>query len=130
MELRVQRQSDNAKEIAKRLEHSEAVESIIYPGLKSHDQHEIALKQQANPDGEPIFGSMLSLKCGTTKKRDEFLSRLRLFTLAESLGGVESLSGHPASMTHASIPKEEREKTGIVDSFLISVTVLVFLGRP
>ena len=113
MELRVQRQSDNAKEIAKRLEHSEVVESIIYPGLKSHDQHEIALKQQANPDGEPIFGSMLSLKCGTTKKRDEFLSRLRLFTLAESLGGVESLVSVPYEMTHASVPEEIKESMGL-----------------
>ena len=113
MELRVQRQSDNAKEIAKRLEHSEVVKSIIYPGLKSHNQHEIALKQQANPDGEPIFGSMLSLKCGTTKKRDEFLSRLRLFTLAESLGGVESLVSVPYEMTHASVPEEIKESMGL-----------------
>ena len=113
MELRVQRQSDNAKEIAQRLEHSDFIESIIYPGLKSHDQHEIALKQQANPDGEPIFGSMLSLKCGTTKKRDEFLSRLRLFTLAESLGGVESLVSVPYEMTHASVPEEIKESMGL-----------------
>lgn len=113
MELRVQRQSDNAMEIAKRLEKSEVVESVIYPGLKSHGQHELALKQQANPDGEPIFGSMLSLKCGATSRRDEFLSRLRLFTLAESLGGVESLVSVPYEMTHAAVPQDIKESMGL-----------------
>ena len=113
MELRVQRQSDNAMEIAKRLEKSEVVESVIYPGLKSHGQHELALRQQANPDGNPIFGSMLSLKCGTTSRRDEFLSRLRLFTLAESLGGVESLVSVPYEMTHAAVPKDIKESMGL-----------------
>ena len=113
MELRVQRQSDNAMEIAKRLEKSEVVESVIYPGLKSHGQHELALRQQANPDGNPIFGSMLSLKCGTTSRRDEFLSRLRLFTLAESLGGVESLVSVPYEMTHAAVPEDIKESMGL-----------------
>lgn len=113
MELRVQRQSDNAMEIAKRLEKSEVIESVIYPGLKSHGQHELALRQQANPDGSPIFGSMLSLKCGTTSRRDEFLSRLRLFTLAESLGGVESLVSVPYEMTHAAVPKDIKESMGL-----------------
>tara|TARA_B100001758_G_scaffold48891_1_gene39494 strand:+ start:2966 stop:4132 length:1167 start_codon:yes stop_codon:yes gene_type:complete len=113
MELRVQRQSDNAMEIAKRLEKSEVVESVIYPGLKSHGQHELALRQQANPEGNPIFGSMLSLKCGTTSRRDEFLSRLRLFTLAESLGGVESLVSVPYEMTHAAVPKDIKESMGL-----------------
>ena len=113
MELRVQRQSDNAMEIAKRLEKSEVIESVIYPGLKSHGQHELALRQQANPEGNPIFGSMLSLKCGTTSRRDEFLSRLRLFTLAESLGGVESLVSVPYEMTHAAVPKDIKESMGL-----------------
>ncbi len=113
MELRVQRQSDNAMEIAKRLEKSEVVESVIYPGLKSHGQHELALRQQANPEGNSIFGSMLSLKCGTTSRRDEFLSRLRLFTLAESLGGVESLVSVPYEMTHAAVPKDIKESMGL-----------------
>ena len=113
MELRVQRQSDNAMEIAKRLEKSEVVESVIYPGLKSHGQHELALRQQANPEGNPIFGSMLSLKCGTTSRRDEFLSKLRLFTLAESLGGVESLVSVPYEMTHAAVPKDIKESMGL-----------------
>jgi cystathionine beta-lyase/cystathionine gamma-synthase len=113
MELRVQRQSDNALEIAKRLEHSDSVESVIYPGLQSHDQHELALKQQANPDGRPIFGSMLSLRCGTIERRDEFLSRLRLFALAESLGGVESLTCVPYEMTHVAVPDEIKESMGL-----------------
>ena len=124
MELRVQRQSDNAMEIAKRLEKSEVVESVIYPGLKSHGQHELALRQQANPEGNPIFGSMLSLKCGTTSRRDEFLSRLRLFTLAESLGGVESLVSVPYEMTHAAVPKDIKESMGLTkDLVRLSIDV-------
>ena len=63
MELRVQRQSDNAKEIAKRLQKSGIIDCVIYPGLESHAQHEIAVRQQVNPDGHPIFGSMISIKC-------------------------------------------------------------------
>ena len=118
MELRVQRQSDNAMEIAKRLEKSEVVESVIYPGLKSHGQHELALRQQANPEGNPIFGSMLSLKCGTTSRRDEFLSKLRLFTLAESLGGVESLVSVPYEMTHAAVPKDIKESMGLTKDLI------------
>jgi cystathionine beta-lyase/cystathionine gamma-synthase len=113
MELRVQRQSDNAMEIAKRLERSDIVESVIYPGLKSHDQHDLALRQQTDPDGRPIFGSMLSLRCGTIERRDEFLSRLRLFTLAESLGGVESLICVPYEMTHVAVPDETKESMGL-----------------
>jgi cystathionine beta-lyase/cystathionine gamma-synthase len=113
MELRVQRQSDNAMEIASRLERSGIVGSVIYPGLQSHDQHGLALKQQANPDGEPIFGSMLSLKCGTIEKRDSFVSRLRLFALAESLGGVESLICVPYEMTHAAVPEDLKESMGL-----------------
>jgi len=113
MELRVQRQSDNAMEIAKRLQKSEIIDSIIYPGLESHNQHEIAVKQQVAPDGSPIFGSMISIKCGTVDRRDRFLSKLRLFTLAESLGGVESLVCVPYDMTHAAVPEESKESMGL-----------------
>ena len=113
MELRVQRQSDNAKEIAKRLQKSGIIDSVIYPGLESHNQHEIAVKQQVAPDGSPIFGSMISIRCGTVERRDRFLSKLRLFTLAESLGGVESLVCVPYEMTHAAVPENSKESMGL-----------------
>ena len=113
MELRVQRQSDNAKEIAERLQKSGIIDSVIYPGLESHTQHEIAVKQQVAPDGSPIFGSMISIKCGTVDRRDRFLSKLRLFTLAESLGGVESLVCVPYEMTHAAVPEDSKESMGL-----------------
>ena len=113
MELRVQRQSDNAIEIAKKLEKSGIIDSVIYPGLESHAQHEIAVRQQVNPEGHPIFGSMISIKCGTLDRRDRFLSKLRLFTLAESLGGVESLVSVPYEMTHAAVPEDSKESMGL-----------------
>ena len=113
MELRVQRQSDNAKEIAERLQKSGIIDSVIYPGLESHTQHEIAVKQQVAPDGSPIFGSMISIRCGTVERRDRFLSKLRLFTLAESLGGVESLVCVPYEMTHAAVPEDSKESMGL-----------------
>ena len=113
MELRVQRQSDNAKEIAKRLQKSGIIDSVIYPGLESHAQHEIAVKQQVAPDGSLIFGSMISIRCGTVERRDRFLSKLRLFTLAESLGGVESLVCVPYEMTHAAVPEDSKESMGL-----------------
>ena len=113
MELRVQRQSDNAKEIAKRLQNTGIIDSVIYPGLESHTQHEIAVKQQVAPDGSPIFGSMISIRCGTVERRDLFLSKLRLFTLAESLGGVESLVCVPYEMTHAAVPEDSKESMGL-----------------
>ena len=113
MELRVQRQSDNAKEIAKRLQKSEIIDSVIYPGLESHTQHKIAVKQQVSSDGSPIFGSMISIRCGTVERRDRFLFKLRLFTLAESLGGVESLVCVPYEMTHAAVPEDSKESMGL-----------------
>ena len=113
MELRVQRQSDNAKEIAERLQKSGIIDSVIYPGLESHTQHEIAVKQQVAPDGSPIFGSMISIRCGTVDRRDRFLSKLRLFTLAESLGGVESLVCVPYEMTHAAVPEDSKKSMGL-----------------
>jgi len=113
IELRVQRQSDNAMDIAERLQKVEIIDSVIYPGLESHNQHEIAVKQQVAPDGTPIFGSMISIRCGTLERRDRFLSKLRLFTLAESLGGVESLVCVPYEMTHAAVPDDLKESMGL-----------------
>lgn len=90
------------------------IENVYWPGLPSHPNHQIAAEQMED------FGGMLSF---TTKGNNyhialKVVERLKVFTLAESLGGVESLAGHPASMTHASIPKVEREKTGVVDSLI------------
>ena len=113
MALRVQKQSENALELAKRLNKEKLISSIIYPGLESHPQHELALAQQHNPEGEPIFGSMISLRCGSVQNRDSFLKNLKIFTLAESLGGVESLVCAPYDMTHVSVPEEIKNSMGL-----------------
>tara|TARA_B100000214_G_C23968878_1_gene629085 strand:+ start:209 stop:1375 length:1167 start_codon:yes stop_codon:yes gene_type:complete len=116
--LRVQKQSDNAMELATRLESMDLINKVIYPGLNSHNQYELACRQQLNPQGEPIFGSMISMQCGSIEKRDRFLSRLKLFALAESLGGVESLVCAPYEMTHASVPNEIKESMGLTKDFI------------
>jgi len=114
LHIRMQRHCENAKMIAEFLNDHPKVEKVFWPGLISHKNHNIA-KAQMND-----YGGMISF---TTKGNDynktiNILEKLKIFTLAESLGGVESLSGHPASMTHASIPKVEREKSGVVDSLI------------
>lgn len=111
--LRVQRQSDSAFELAKKLESHDEVKSIIYPGLESHEQHDLATKQQLNPDGQPIYGSMISIIVSSIEKRDSFLKKIKLFTLAESLGGVESLISVPYDMTHVSIPSDVKKAMGL-----------------
>ena len=116
--LRVQRQADNALQLAEWCEGSGKFERVIYPGLKSHQQHELAGRQQRTPDGKAIFGSIVSIDPGSVEKRDRFLSRIRLFTLAESLGGVESLISNPFVMTHGSVPREEKEAMGLTESLL------------
>lgn len=114
LSVRVQQSVDNAKKVAHFLDEYEAVDRVIYPGLESHGQHEIAKKQMSD------FGGMVSfsLKDDSIESAQEFMSRTEVFTLAESLGGVESLISHPASMTHGSIPKEVREKAGLKDSLI------------
>ncbi|PAU95854.1 cystathionine gamma-synthase [Aliifodinibius salipaludis] len=114
LSVRVQQSVDNAKKVASFLENHPDVDETIYPGLKSHQQHEIAKKQMSD------FGAMVSfsLKDDSMEKAQEFMSRTTIFTLAESLGGVESLISHPASMTHGSIPKKVREKAGLKDSLI------------
>ena len=114
LHLRVQRSVENAADVAEFLEHHEAVDSVLYPGLKSHPQHELAKKQMSE------FGAMVSfsLKDDSIEKAGRFMSRTKIFTLAESLGGVESLVSHPATMTHASVPKEVREAAGLSDSLI------------
>ena len=114
LHLRVERACKNAKKIAKFLQMHPKVGTVHYPGLKDHPQHELAKTQMT------AYGGMVSFDF----QKDDFelalkmLKNTQLFALAESLGGVESLIGHPASMTHASIPKEERLKVGLTDSLI------------
>src|SRR5437764_1383473 len=111
--LRMERHCANALEIARWLEEQPQVESVSYPGLKSHAQHDLARTQMRG------FGGMVTivLKTDLTGTR-RFLENTHLFSLAESLGGVESLINHPALMTHASVPKEQRDKLGDTDSLV------------
>lgn len=112
--LRMQRHCENGKVVAEYLKTNPNVDKVYWPGFENHPNHEVAKKQMKD------FGGMLSftIKGNDFDKAIKTLEKLKVFTLAESLGGVESLVGHPASMTHASIPKEEREKTGVVDSLI------------
>lgn len=111
--LRMQRHCDNANQLAPWLEAHPAVESVIYPGLKSHPQHALACEQMRD------FGGMITMVIkGGLPAAKRFLSRCTLFTLAESLGGVESLIEHPAIMTHASVPEHQRAELGIVDGLV------------
>ncbi len=114
LHLRVQRACDNARKIAAFLEAHPKVGRVLHPGLKSHPQHELAARQMKD------FGAMVSfdLKDDSIAKANTVLSSTHLFALAESLGGVESLIGHPSSMTHASIPREDRIKNGLTDSLI------------
>jgi cystathionine beta-lyase/cystathionine gamma-synthase len=114
LHLRMQRHCENGAVVAKFLSTHPKVEKVYWPGFPSHPNHEIAKKQMKD------FGGMISFTTKGNNMEDaiRLVEKLKIFTLAESLGGVESLAGHPASMTHASIPKEEREKTGVVDSLI------------
>ena len=114
LHLRMQRHCENGRAVAHFLRSHPKIENVYWPGFEDHPNHEIARNQMKD------FGGMLSFKIKGNKYQDaiKVLETMKVFTLAESLGGVESLSGHPASMTHASIPKEEREKTGVSDSLI------------
>ena len=111
--LRMERHCENAQAIAEWLEARKDVAQVIYPGLRSHPQHALAKKQMAAPGG--MITAVLDRNLAGTR---EMLERTRLFTLAESLGGVESLIEHPAIMTHASIPAETRARIGIADGLI------------
>jgi cystathionine gamma-lyase len=115
--VRMERHQENATRIARFLEEHPRVRKTIYPGLETHPDHEIAEKQMSGYGGIITF----FIKGGSEAAKN-FLERVKLFSLAESLGGVESLIEHPASMTHASVPKDIREKTGITDD-LIRISV-------
>lgn len=111
--VRMERHNHNAQKVAQHLESHPKVRKVHYPGLKSHPQHELAKKQMSG------FGGMLSFELKSNLKGIKtFLKNLKIFALAESLGGVESLIEHPALMTHASIPKKEREKIGITNRLI------------
>ncbi|MCE2613423.1 cystathionine gamma-synthase [Flavobacteriaceae bacterium D16] len=114
LHVRMQRHCENGKEIAQYLKAHPKIEKVYWPGFEDHPNHEIAKKQMSD------YGGMISFipKGANYKDAIRIVEQLKVFTLAESLGGVESLAGHPASMTHASIPKEEREKSGVVDSLI------------
>ena len=114
LHLRMQRHCENGEKVAHFLENHPIVDTVYWPGLKSHPNHDVAVSQMKD------FGGMISFtlvgdKLESAKK---VVSKTELFTLAESLGGVESLIGHPSTMTHASIPREERMKSGVVDSLI------------
>ena len=114
LHVRMQRHCENGRAIAEFLSQHPAVEKVFWPGLPDHPGHELAKKQMRD------FGGMLSFVPKGSQYRDavRLVSALEVFTLAESLGGVESLAGHPASMTHASIPPEERAKSGVTDGLI------------
>lgn len=114
LHLRMERSCSNAKRIANYLLTNDNIANVYYPGFTSHPNHEIAKKQMRD------FGGMVSfdLKNDSIEAANSVLSNTHLFSLAESLGGVESLIGHPATMTHGSIPKEERLKVGLTDSLI------------
>lgn len=114
LHLRVQRHCENGEKVARFLVDHPKVDKVYWPGLESHPNHEVAKSQMRG------FGGMISFTMVGDKLSDAHavVSNTKLFALAESLGGVESLIGHPVTMTHAAIPKEEREKTGVVDSMI------------
>ncbi|QFG00054.1 bifunctional cystathionine gamma-lyase/homocysteine desulfhydrase [Psychrobacillus glaciei] len=114
--LRMEEHNLNAQRIAEFLDNHEAVGKVYYPGLANHPGHELMKKQTTG------FGGMISFDVGSEAKADELLSKLRYFTLAESLGAVESLISVPARMTHASIPRERRLELGITDG-LVRISV-------
>jgi len=114
LHVRIQRHCENGREVARFLKAHPKIEKVYWPGFEDHPNHRIAREQMHD------FGGMISFvpKGGGFREAVAIVEKLRVFTLAESLGGVESLAGHPASMTHASIPKEEREKNGVVDGLI------------
>jgi cystathionine beta-lyase len=114
LHLRMQRHCENGAAIAKFLMNHSKIDKVFWPGFESHPNHQIAKSQMKD------FGGMISFTLKGNKLEDalEIVKKVELFALAESLGGVESLIGHPATMTHASIPKEVREQSGVVDSLI------------
>lgn len=112
LNVRMERHNSNGQRIAEFLEAHPAVERVYYPGLPSHPQHELAKRQMRG------FTGMISMELGTAERARKVVESTRIFALAESLGGVESLIGHPASQTHAAVPPEKRADMGLTDSLV------------
>lgn len=112
LHLRMPRHDENGRKIAAWLAEKLGHENVIYPGLPSHPQHDLAKRQMKG------FGGMISVLTGSKEKAAKVLGRVRVFSLAESLGGVESLISHPASMTHASVPADRRAELGLTDDLI------------
>lgn len=112
LHVRMERHASNAQRIAEWLEQHPAVDGVYYPGLASHPQHTLAATQMSG------FGGMISIELGSLAAATSVTSAFKLFTLAESLGGVESLVCHPVSMTHGAIPKDQRERLGVTDGLI------------
>jgi cystathionine beta-lyase len=114
LHLRMQRHCENGEKIARYLQTHPKVDKVYWPGFETHPNHDVAKKQMRG------FGGMISFTLKGNQLQDalDLVKKVEIFALAESLGGVESLIGHPATMTHASIPKEVREQSGVVDSLI------------
>jgi cystathionine beta-lyase/cystathionine gamma-synthase len=112
LHLRMPRHDENGRAIAAWLSGRLGSEHVVYPGLPSHPQHELACRQMSG------FGGMITVDMGSKARAAHVLERVRIFSLAESLGGVESLISHPASMTHASVPPDRRAELGITDGMI------------
>ena len=110
--LRMAQHDRSGRRIAEWLAQHRAVVHTYYPGLPDHDGYELACRQMSG------FGGMISIELGSLERARSFVERTRLFSLAESLGGVESLVGHPATMTHASVPQDMREAMGLTDGLV------------
>ena len=118
MAMRVQKASDNAMVLAKYFDSHAKIVKTIYPGLDSHPENKIATKQQHSPNGDIVYGSMVSLVFESKLELDKFVNKINLFSLAESLGGVESLMSVPYFMTHADVPKEVKAEMDLVPELL------------
>ena len=118
MAMRVQKASDNAMVLAKYFDGHAKIVKTIYPGLDSHPENKIAQKQQYSPNGDIVYGSMVSLVFQSKVELDKFVKKINLFSLAESLGGVESLMSVPYFMTHADVPKEVKADMDLVPELL------------
>ena len=118
MAMRVQKASDNAMVLAKYFDGYAKIVKTIYPGLESHPENKIAQKQQYSPNGDIVYGSMVSLVFQSKLELDRFVDKINLFSLAESLGGVESLMSVPYFMTHADVPKEVKAEMDLVPELL------------
>ena len=118
LSLRIKKASKNALELAQMLSSHPSVVNTIYPGLETHPQHQLAKRQQKTPSGKSIYGSIVSIILESKKKCDDFLSKSNVFTLAESLGGVESLVCVPYEMTHADVPGDIKKSMGLVPELI------------